>query len=203
MISISLWYAFAWVPRQKYVKYYKKQKFGTTPAEILKPNTQSIDSTCDIFDRPHWNIMHLHSPCLNIKNMYLLIAWKKEIFPCGPTCLLAAQYCLSQKKQKACSCTFTHDVAAHSHASFSKAHQAQHWAPINSVIYSVLSSGPTVPYSAYTHTESCLHLFSAIHTQPYPTGFSTIWFQQDHPPSLYQLPLVVTWVASAHRECCP
>lgn len=38
------------------------------------------------------------------------------------------------------------------------------------------------------------------HTQ---LGFSTIWFSQGHPPSLYQLPLVVAWVASAQKQSCP
>lgn len=43
VISMSLWYAFAGIPRQKYVKYYKNKNLGLTPTtEVFKPNPQSM-----------------------------------------------------------------------------------------------------------------------------------------------------------------
>lgn len=43
VISVPLWHAFAWIPRHKYVKYYKnKNVWLPHTVEVFKPNIQSM-----------------------------------------------------------------------------------------------------------------------------------------------------------------
>lgn len=89
--------------------------------------------------------------------------------------------------------------AVHSHtmntASFSKDHQAQHWALVNSTVHSVLSSRLTIRYPVYICSQPSPPRHTQLGSLPSGSIRATLL------PSTNS-PLVVACVASAPNECC-